>query len=42
VEVKQELLPGAGLRFEFDNRDGDRIGITVQRNGDFEFVVDEG
>ena len=39
MDVKQELLPGVGLRFEFDNRDGDRIGVIVRRSGDFEIVV---
>ena len=28
-----------GLRFEFENRDGDRIGVVARRTGDFEVVV---
>lgn len=39
MDVKEVLLPGVGLRFEFDNRDGDRIGVVVRRTGDFEVVV---
>jgi TrkA domain protein len=39
MDVKEVLLPGVGLRFEFDNRDGDRIGIVARRTGDFEVVV---
>jgi TrkA domain protein len=41
VDVNQELLPGVGLRFEFDIRDGDRIGVIVRRSGDFEILVFE-
>ena len=41
VNVEEELLPGVGLRFEFDIRDGDRIGVIVRRSGDFEIVVYE-
>ncbi|HEV7420093.1 MAG TPA: cation:proton antiporter regulatory subunit [Mycobacterium sp.] len=39
MDVKEVLLPGVGLRFEFDNRDGDRIGVVVRRTGDFDIVV---
>ncbi|WP_422746682.1 cation:proton antiporter regulatory subunit [Mycobacterium sp. WMMD1722] len=39
MDVKEVLLPGVGLRFEFDNRDGDRIGVVARRSGDFEVVV---
>ncbi len=39
MEVKEVLLPGVGLRYEFENRDGDRIGIVARRSGDFEVVV---
>jgi TrkA domain protein len=41
VDVAAELLPGVGLRFEFDIRDGLRIGVIVRRSGDFEIVVCE-
>lgn len=33
------LLPGIGLRYEFTNHDGDRIGIVARRSGDFEVVL---
>lgn len=39
MDVKEVLLPGVGLRFEFDNRDGDRIGVVARRTGEFEVVV---
>ena len=39
MDVKETLLPGVGLRFEFENRDGDRIGVVARRTGDFEVVV---
>jgi TrkA domain protein len=39
MEVKEVLLPGVGLRYEFDNRDGDRIGVVARRTGDFEVVL---
>ncbi len=39
MDVKEVKLPGVGLRFEFENRDGDRIGVVVRRTGDFEVVV---
>jgi TrkA domain protein len=39
MEVKEVLLPGVGLRYEFDNSDGDHIGVIAMRTGDFEVVV---
>ena len=39
MEVKEVLLPGVGLRYEFDNADGNRIGVIARRGGDFEVVV---
>ncbi len=39
MEVKEVLLPGVGLRYEFDNSDGDRIGVIAKRTGDFEVVL---
>ncbi|HTY28344.1 MAG TPA: cation:proton antiporter regulatory subunit [Mycobacterium sp.] len=39
MEVKEVLLPGVGLRYEFENRDGDRIGVIARRSGEFEVVV---
>jgi TrkA domain protein len=39
LHVNEILLPGVGLRYEFTNRDGDRLGIVARRDGDFEVVV---
>jgi TrkA domain protein len=39
MDVKEVMLPGVGLRYEFDNSDGDRIGIVAKRTGDFEVVL---
>src|SRR6476660_9542808 len=39
MDVKEVLLPGVGLRFEVENRDGDRIGVVARRAGEFEVVV---
>jgi TrkA domain protein len=39
MDVKEVLLPGVGLRYEFDIRDGNRVGIVARRSGDFELVV---
>lgn len=39
MDVKETLLPGVGLRYEFDNSDGDRIGVIAHRKGDFEVLV---
>ncbi len=38
MDVKEVLLPGIGLRYEFTCRCGDRIGIVARRTGDFEVV----
>ena len=39
MDVNEVLLPGVGLRYEFVNHEGDRIGVIAQRSGDFEMVV---
>jgi TrkA domain protein len=39
MDVKEVLLPGVGLRFDFEIEDGDRIGVIARRSGDFEIVV---
>ena len=39
MEVNETLLPGVGLRYEFDNSDGDRIGVIAHRKGEFEVLV---
>jgi TrkA domain protein len=38
VDVKEVLLPSIGVRYEFTNHDGERIGIIARRSGDFEVV----
>lgn len=39
MDVKEVLLPGLGLRYEFQSHDGERIGIIARRGGDFEIVL---
>jgi TrkA domain protein len=39
MDIKEVLLPGVGLRYEFDVRDGDRIGVVARRSGEFEVVL---
>ena len=39
MDVNETLLPGVGLRYEFDNADGDRIGVVANRRGCFEVFV---
>jgi TrkA domain protein len=39
MDVNEVLLPGVGLRYEFTNQDGDRIGVIARRSGDFEVVA---
>lgn len=39
MDVNEVLLPGVGLRYEFTNADGDRIGVIARRTGEFELVV---
>jgi TrkA domain protein len=39
MDVNEVLLPGVGLRYEFVNSDGDRIGIVALRTGEFEMVA---
>ncbi|MFE6613349.1 cation:proton antiporter regulatory subunit [Amycolatopsis sp. NPDC057786] len=38
MDVNEVLLPGVGLRYEFTNSDGDRIGIVARRSGAFEVI----
>lgn len=38
MDVNEVLLPGVGLRYEFTNADGDRIGIVASREGSFEVI----
>jgi TrkA domain protein len=39
MDVKEVLLPGVGLRYEFISHKGDRIGIIARRGGDFDVVL---
>lgn len=39
MEVKETLLPGVGLRYEFENSDGERVGVVAHRGGDFEVFL---
>ncbi|GAA1436453.1 cation:proton antiporter regulatory subunit [Microlunatus lacustris] len=39
MHMDEVLLPGVGLRYEFTNHEGDRLGVVVRRSGDFEIVV---
>ncbi|GAA3494664.1 cation:proton antiporter regulatory subunit [Streptomyces prasinosporus] len=39
MDVNEVLLPGVGLRYEFVNHEGDRVGVVAQRSGEFELVV---
>jgi TrkA domain protein len=39
MDVNEVLLPGVGLRYEFVNADGDRIGVIARRSGSFEIVA---
>lgn len=39
MDVKEVLLPGVGLRYEFTSYRGDRIGIVARRGGGFDVVL---
>jgi K+:H+ antiporter subunit KhtT len=39
MDVKEVLLPGVGLRYEFTSHQGDRVGIIARRGGDFDVVL---
>src|ERR1700733_14881714 len=39
MDVKEVLLPGVGLRYEFTSHKGEHIGIIARRSGDFEVVL---
>ena len=38
MDVKEVLLPGVSLRYEFTDHKGDRIGIIARRSGDFDVL----
>ncbi|MFJ3930901.1 MULTISPECIES: cation:proton antiporter regulatory subunit [unclassified Streptomyces] len=42
MDVNEVLLPGVGLRYEFVNEEGERIGVVVRRTGGVELIVYEG
>ncbi|MCH9720724.1 MAG: cation:proton antiporter regulatory subunit [Actinomycetia bacterium] len=39
MDVEETLLPGVGLRYEFDNCDGERVAVVAYRGGDFEVFL---
>ncbi|OBA80279.1 potassium transporter TrkA [Mycobacterium sp. 1164966.3] len=39
MDVKEVLLPGVGLRYEFTSHQGERIGIIARRGGEFDIVL---
>src|SRR6201992_3668830 len=39
MDVKEILLPGVGLRYEFTSHKGERIGIIARRSGDFDVAL---
>ena len=39
MDLNEVLLPGVGLRYEFNTADGHRFGVVARRNGTFEFVL---
>ncbi|MFC8920064.1 potassium transporter TrkA [Streptomyces sp. WAC05374] len=39
MDVTEVLLPGVGIRYEFTNHEGHRVGIVADRTGDFELVL---
>ena len=39
MEVEETALPGIGLRYDFETRDGHRVGVVSHRSGRRELVV---
>lgn len=39
MDLNEVLLPGVGLRYEFNTADGHRFGVVARRTGEFEFVL---
>ncbi|MFD0332854.1 hypothetical protein ACFQZ0_03775 [Streptomyces erythrogriseus] len=33
MDVSEVLLPGVGMRYEFVNHEGDRVGVVAPRSG---------
>ncbi len=42
MEIEEVLLPGVGLRYEFINHRGARVGVVALRSGGFEVALYEG
>jgi TrkA domain protein len=38
MEVTEILLPGVGVRYEFQTVSGPRVGVVAKRDGEFDFV----
>lgn len=38
MEVTEILLPGVGVRYEFETESGLRVGVVARRDGEFDFV----
>lgn len=38
MEVTETLLPGVGVRYEFQTASGARVGVVARRDGEFDFV----
>lgn len=38
MEVTEILLPGVGVRYEFQTVSGSRVGVVAKRDGEFDFV----
>ncbi|HSE07350.1 MAG TPA: cation:proton antiporter regulatory subunit [Nocardioidaceae bacterium] len=38
MEVTEILLPGVGVRYEFQTSAGSRVGVVARRDGEFDFV----
>ncbi len=38
MDVSETLLPGVGIRYEFQTRDGRHVGIIVHREGNAQFI----
>ncbi|MEQ4209721.1 cation:proton antiporter regulatory subunit [Actinopolymorpha sp. B17G11] len=39
MEVTEVLLPGVGIRYEFNTEEGERVGIIARRTGDVDLVT---
>lgn len=39
MDVRETKLPGVGLRYEFETRNGERVAVVARRGGDFDVFV---